>query len=30
LRQRFVKCGLACSHDQPRPGAEPKIDQRNP
>jgi transposase len=29
LRQRFVECGgLACLHDQPRPGAKPKLDEK--
>ena len=28
LRQRYVECGLACLHDQPRPGATPKLDDK--
>jgi transposase len=28
LRQRFVECGLECLHDKPRPGAEPKLDEK--
>lgn len=28
LRQRFVEGGLECLHDQPRPGAEPKLDEK--
>ena len=28
LRQRFVECGLDCLHDQPRPGAVPKLDDK--
>ena len=28
LRQRFVEGGLACLHDQPRPGADPKLDEK--
>jgi transposase len=28
LRQRFVEGGLACLHDQPRPGAVPKLDEK--
>ena len=28
LRQRFVECGLACLHDEPRPGAAPKRDEK--
>lgn len=28
LRQRYVECGLECLHDQPRPGATPKLDDK--
>jgi transposase len=28
LRQRFVESGLECLHDHPRPGAEPKLDEK--
>lgn len=28
LRQRYVECGLDCLHDQPRPGATPKLDDK--
>ena len=28
LRQRFVAGGLDCLHDQPRVGAEPKLDEK--
>jgi transposase len=28
LRQRFVESSLECLHDQPRPGADPKLDEK--